>query len=135
MKKFEDKIYNFLVTTDFNDGTSIRGSVSEFSYKLLFNKDYLKNKMQNPDGVEDLRELSERVGNRAYAHYVSQGYSGINTNMFKLIVSRLVHTVSHQIVDGDIDKEAFDELIRYDIGKMKNYIQKEPSLACFFEGY
>ncbi|SHJ37496.1 hypothetical protein SAMN02745751_02421 [Dethiosulfatibacter aminovorans DSM 17477] len=135
MKRFEDKIYNFLVTTDFMDSKSMRGSVSEFSYKLLFNKDYLKNRMHNPEGVTDLQELSERVGNRAYAYFVSKGYDGINANMFKLVVSRLVHTVGHQIANGDIDKEAFDELIRYDVGKMKNYIKKEPSLACFFEGY
>jgi hypothetical protein len=135
MTRFEDKVYNFLVTTDFMDTKSMRGSVSDFSYKLLFNKDYLQNKMQNTEGMTDLHELSERVGNRAYSYYVAQGYGGINANMFKLVVSRLVHTVSHQIVDGDIDKEAFDDLIRYDVGKMKNYIQKEPSLACFFEGY
>ncbi len=135
MKRYEDSIYNFLVGTNFSDKDNLGESISELSYKLLFNKDYLKNKIQNPEGVNDLNEMAERVGNRAHAYYTSKGYGGINSNMFKLVVSRLIQTVSHQIVDQDIDKEVLDNLIGYDVRKMENYIQRVPSLACFFEGY
>jgi len=135
MKRYEENIYNFLVGTDFSNRDHLRESISQLSHKLLFDKEYLKEKIKASEGIDVFKELSERVANRAYAYYIAKGYEGFNTNMFKLMVSRLVQTVSYQIIEGDTDKEILDDLIRSDVNRMWNYVKKEPALACFFEGY
>ncbi|MBN2287634.1 MAG: hypothetical protein JXQ26_10130 [Tissierellales bacterium] len=135
MKRYEENIYNFLVGTDFSNRDHLRESISQLSHKLLFDKEYLKEKIQTSEGIDIFQGMSERVASRAHAYYIAKGYEGINTNMFKLMVARLVQTVSYQILEGDTDKELLDDLIRSDVNKMWHYVKKEPTLACFFEGY